>query len=135
MKIHFPSLQTLLAAAPSVILTVIGISVIVGTVQAVQQSNTALTERDELRTKLSSLRLEEQRLESLVVYYRTATFQELELRRSLLLAKPNEQVFRLPERHNARRPGDAPISIATKTAPRDSGAGIVRWIAFLRGAL
>ncbi len=51
----------------------------------------------QLQQQLAAVQLERSRLESLVVYYRTDAFKEKELRRALLLVRPGETVYALPE--------------------------------------
>ena len=52
---------------------------------------------DDLRGRLSELRVEKERQEALLTYYRSDAFKEKELRRTQLLALPNERVYALPE--------------------------------------
>lgn len=47
------------------------------------------------KTNLDSLNLERDRLKSLLVYYQSKSFQEIELRRHFLLKKPDETVVAL----------------------------------------
>lgn len=50
-----------------------------------------------LKQQLADMKLEKQRLEALLVYYQSDVYKEKELRRSMLLKKPNEKVYALPE--------------------------------------
>ena len=50
-----------------------------------------------LKERLQKAQLEEESLSALLVYYQTDSFKEKELRRTLLLKRPNERVYALPE--------------------------------------
>jgi|GEM_PF-6606888 len=52
--------------------------------------------------QLASLQLEKQRLEALLVYYKTDSYKEIELRQNFLLVMPGERVYALPESGNVR---------------------------------
>ena len=69
-----------------------------------------------LKTQLEEMKLEKQRLEALLSYYQSDVYKEKELRRSLLLKKPNEKVYALPE-------SSEPKSLMEGI---DSGSGLVR---------
>lgn len=56
----------------------------------------------DLEQKLSAANIEKQKLEALIVYYKTDSFKEKELRRALLLAKSDEKVYALPESYNPK---------------------------------
>jgi len=57
------------------------------------------------RDRIAELKLEKERLQSLLVYYDTSSYQEIELRRRLLLKKPGETVVALQ--------GDRPLTSLT----------------------
>jgi cell division protein FtsB len=71
--------------------------------QAMYRNYQAQQEVDKLAQQLESAQLERERLEALVVYYKTDAFREKELRRSLLLKLPEEKVYALPESAASRR--------------------------------
>lgn len=50
-------------------------------------------------SRIAELKLEKERLQSLLVYYNTTSYQEIELRRRLLLKKPGETVVALRGDH------------------------------------
>ena len=50
-----------------------------------------------LQKQLVAATVQRDRLRALLVYYRTNDYQELALRQDLLLQKPGERVFALPE--------------------------------------
>lgn len=78
---------------------ILALVIYVGTsaAQSIYKSYTAQKETKDLQNKLDSSVLEKQRLESLLVYYQTDAFKEVELRRALLMKNPGEKVYALPE--------------------------------------
>lgn len=77
-----------------------------------QQEIKAATDR------IAELNLEKERLQSLLVYYDTQSYQEIELRRRLLLKKPGETVVALR--------GDHPLTKLT-TEPDAAAPSIPAW--------
>jgi cell division protein FtsB len=71
--------------------------------QAVYRNYQAQQETLALKNQLLQAQQERARLEALLVYYQTDSFKEKELRRALLLKKPGEKVFALPESNAAKR--------------------------------
>lgn len=70
---------------------------------AVYRNYQSQQETVRLKNELRSFQQEKERLEALLVYYRTDSFKEKELRRTLLLKKPNEVVYALPESSVAKK--------------------------------
>lgn len=70
--------------------------------QAFMRNYSSQKDTDTLVRQLHVMQQERQRLESLVVYYKTDAYKEKELRRDLLLVRPDERVFALPESGNPR---------------------------------
>ena len=65
--------------------------------QAVIKNYQSQEETKRLQTELDRAKREQQRLEALLIYFRTENFKEKELRRSLLLIKPGEKAYALHE--------------------------------------
>lgn len=65
--------------------------------QAAVRNYSSQQEIGKLQQQLEVAKQERTRLESLVVYYRTDAYKEKELRRALLLVRPGEAVYALPE--------------------------------------
>jgi len=65
--------------------------------QAMYRNYQSQQDARQLNTQLAEARLEKEKWESLLVYYKTDDFKVKELRRSLLLKLPNEKVYALPE--------------------------------------
>jgi cell division protein FtsB len=90
------------------------------------QQDTAL-----LQKQLADGQLEEQRLKALIVYYGTDSFKEKELRRTLLMKKPTEKMYALPESGVTRSTDDA-----ITTGQKSATAGIQlpiwqQWVVYL----
>jgi cell division protein FtsB len=101
---------------------------------AVYRNYLSQAEMTALRDRLSSLQLEKERLEALIVYYKTDSFKEKELRRTLLLKKPNEKVYALPESSVARRVEDelaASVSAAAEKKKASSGPIWQQWLRYV----
>jgi cell division protein FtsB len=88
--------------------------------QAVIRNYHSQEEINDLEAHLADLKLEKQRLDALVIYYKTDAYKEKQLRQNLLLAKPNETVYALPEAGNVRsledealKPASAHVAVAT----------------------
>jgi hypothetical protein len=65
--------------------------------QAVYRSYESQKLTSDLQTQLDKDNQEKERLQALVIYYRTDSFKEKEMRRTLLLKRSNEKVYALPE--------------------------------------
>jgi len=63
-------------------------------------------EIDQAREEIVNLQLEREKLKSLLAYYETESYQEIELRRRLLLKKPGETVVALK--------GAEPLNVETE---------------------
>jgi cell division protein FtsB len=87
----------------------------------------------ELKQKLAVASLEKQKLEALIVYYKTDAFKEKELRRALLLAKPNEKVYALPESYNPKNLDQ--LTVAKSSVPKVKAeiaqTNVEQWVAYL----
>lgn len=78
-------------------LILLGVYVGVQTVERLQEADAARQETQQLQQRLAEARLERDRLSALLAYVQTPAFQEVELRRSLLLKRPGEKVYALNE--------------------------------------
>lgn len=76
---------------------------VVLTGQAVYRNYSAQKETKALKQRLTDSQFEREHLKALIVYYKTDSFKEKELRRALLLKKPNEQMYALPESSVSKR--------------------------------
>lgn len=65
--------------------------------QAVYKNYQEQQQISALQNQLVASRVEKERLQALLVYYNTDDYKELALRQDLLLQKPGEQVYALPE--------------------------------------
>lgn len=66
-------------------------------VQSMYKTYQAQQQTESLQEIITQDKLEKARLEAVLVYYQTDAFKEKELRRSLLLKRPGETVYALPE--------------------------------------
>lgn len=103
--------------------------------QAVIRNYHSQEEIKQLETRLAGLKLEKQRLEALIVYYKTDTFKEKELRRSLLLIRPGERVYALPEEGKVRSFEDELLKPAeqllAEQAPKSEDPYWKQWMAYV----
>ena len=84
-------------------------------------------------TNLTKLTLERDRLKSLLVYYNSRSFQEIELRRHFLLKRPDETVVAL--RSNQPLSGVAtPEELSPKTIDAPPATGWRLWWQFYFGS-
>lgn len=68
-----------------------------------------------LEQRAVTLKLEQQRLEALLVYLSTDAYKEKELRRALLLIRPGERVYALPESANPQILQDVAVNLPVKS--------------------
>ena len=80
-------------------LAIVGIYLLYSVSSSVYQNYQSKKEIGAIRTNITTLELEKERLQSLLVYYNTKSYQEIELRRRLLLKKPGETVVALRGDH------------------------------------
>jgi hypothetical protein len=78
-------------------LVLVAAYLIVVATQAIIRNYAAHQETAALQKQLADSQLEEQRLKALLVYYGTDSFKEKEMRRTLLVKKPEEKMYALPE--------------------------------------
>ena len=65
--------------------------------QAVLRNYHSQQETASLKAQLASVQVEKLRLQALLVYYNSDSYKEKELRRTLLMKKPTEKMYALPE--------------------------------------
>ena len=83
-----------------------------------------------LQHQLSQDAAEKERLQALLVYYGTTSYQEVELRSDLLLKLPNEKVYALPE-SSSGVPSDA-VPVAAPSTHAETGLPVWRqWLEYL----
>lgn len=73
------------------------------------------TEINKAKEEILTLQIEKERLQSLLSYYDTRSYQEIELRRRLLLKKPGEIVVALNGNAPLSEKDTTPENIQTKT--------------------
>ena len=71
-----------------------------------------------LQHELADLQLEQQRLNALNVYYETDAYKEKQLREDLLMIKPGERVYALPESGNVKSLEDEVLKPTTPDLPQ-----------------
>lgn len=106
-------------------LIALGIYVGVQTIERLQEADAAQQETRALEQRLAEAELERDRLEAFLAYVQTLAFQEVELRRSLLLKRPGERVYALSEQAGS----DAGPETIEVVQP-GSEAGIAAWWRF-----
>lgn len=98
---------------------------------AVYKNYQAQQETTGLKKRLIEAGFERERLSALVVYYKTDSFKEKELRRTLLLKKPEEKVYALPESSTSRALEES-LANASKANKKVSTAPIwQQWATYL----
>jgi cell division protein FtsB len=87
----------------------------------------------ELKGKLAAASLEKEKLTALIVYYKTDAFKEKELRRALLLAKPTEKVYALPESYNPKSLDQLAVAstVTPKVAQEIAKTNAEQWLSYL----
>jgi hypothetical protein len=129
LKTAFRLFQTSLSYIWLIVLAVY-FSILAG--QATYRNYQAQQEVRELDQQLQEAKLERERLEALVVYYKTDAFREKELRRSLLLKLPEERVYALPESAAIRKVEEEQALRRQEEEQRSSQPTWRQWIDYLR---
>ncbi|HSI20836.1 MAG TPA: septum formation initiator family protein [Verrucomicrobiae bacterium] len=101
--------------------------------QAIYRNYQAQQDSKALRAELAQAKQERERLEALVVYYKTDAFREKELRRSLLLRMPDEKVYALPESAIGKKAEEAEVALREQSDPRTSLPTWRQWFDYLLG--
>ena len=102
--------------------------------QAMLRNYSSQQETTALRTQLQTAKQERERLTSLVVYYQTDNFKEKELRRAMLLVRPNETVYALPESSMVRSLESETVSdgvVNTTASPNSALPYWRQWLQYL----
>jgi cell division protein FtsB len=99
--------------------------------QAIYRNYNAQQESKALQQQLTTAQEEKARLQSLVIYYNTDAFREKELRRALLLKKPDEKVYALPESAVGKQEEEAELARREQEDPRTSLPTWKQWIQYL----
>lgn len=107
------------------------LSVLAG--QAIYRNYLSEQDSRDLERQLAAARLEKERLEALVVYYKTDAFKEKELRRSLLLQMPEEKVYALPESNLSKKAEEVAEEKKRAEDPRTSLPTWRQWLEYLLG--
>lgn len=99
--------------------------------QAIYRNYQSQQVSDSLEAELIAAKLEKERLEALVVYYRTDAFKEKELRRTLLLKLPEEKVYALPESGIGLQVEEAEIARREEEERLSSDPNWKQWLNYL----
>jgi hypothetical protein len=108
------------------------ISVLAG--QAMYRNYTSQKETDALKQQLVDAKLDKERWEALLVYYNTDAYKEKVLRESLLLRKPDEKVYALPESGVSQQAEQVAIARKDAADPRKSLPTWRQWVEYLFGS-
>jgi len=84
----------------------------------------------ELKTEINVLDQERGKLEALIAYYKTGTFQELEARKKLGLKLPGEKVVKVEVLEEATA---SPTSKPEAVSPQSNKPNWQLWLDYLRG--
>ena len=84
-----------------------------------------------LRQTLVDAQDQEARLKALIVYYQTDSFKEKELRRTMLLKKPNEVVYALPESTVSKKAEDEALASTQAKAAAENRPVWRQWADYL----
>lgn len=90
--------------------------------QAVSRNYSSKQELARLEAQLVELEVEKTRLEALLVYLQTDSYKEKELRRALLLVKPGEKVYALPESAHPQSLEEAASGTVVAVTPETEAA-------------
>lgn len=107
-------------------LIALAIYVSVQTVERLQEADASRQETQQLEQRLREAELERDRLLAFLSYVQTPAFQEVELRRSLLLKRPGETVYALSEQSGSDA-GPEPVVLNRP----GTEAGLGAWWRFL----
>jgi len=101
--------------------------------QAVYKNYQAQQQVSDLQNQLTQAEGERDRLTALLVYYQTDSYKEKQLRQDLLLRKPGEKVYALPESAGAiSEEDDGQTTVSVSQAPAQNTDPIWRqWINYL----
>lgn len=101
--------------------------------QAVVRNYHAQQVTAELEQKLEAAGLEKQKLEALIVYYKTDAFKEKELRRALLLARTDEKVYALPESYNPKSLDQLAVTTPTQSEVKriEDTSNLKQWVSYV----
>ena len=85
----------------------------------------------QLRAEIQEIERDHSRLEALIAYYKTDTFQELEARKKLGFKRPEEKTARVEyeEAEEGRAAGEQPPAEPRPPAP----SNLQKWLAFIKG--
>ena len=81
------------------VLIVVGLYLLYSAAASLVSNYKSQQEIASAQNRITELKLEKERLQSLLVYYDTKSYQEIELRRRMLLKKPGETVVALRGDH------------------------------------
>ena len=97
------------------------LTVLVG--QAVNRNYQDEQDVQHLRDQLVQVKSEKERLQDLLVYYQSDDFKEKELRRSLLMKRPEETMYALPEYSFSQTGDENSIAVLEQALPGNTGTG------------
>lgn len=100
--------------------------------QSVLRNYHSQQQTGDLKQRLAQDLLEKERLQELLVYYQSDNFKEKELRQSLLLKRPSEHMYALPESSIAQA---AENNSLQQAAAKQADLGPIwhQWVEYLLG--
>jgi hypothetical protein len=107
------------------------ISVLAG--QAIYRNYNSQQETNALKQQLVDAQQEKERWQALLVYYSTDAYKEKVLRESLLLKRPDEKVYALPESSVGHQAEEAEVAKRQVVDPRVNLPIWRQWIEYLFG--
>lgn len=85
-----------------------------------------------MKQELEEAERERERLEALLIYYKTDAYKEKELRRALLLKRPEEAVYALPESSISKSLEEVTSAAVVKEAKKQPEEAIWKqWVHYL----
>lgn len=112
-------------------LVLVAAYLIVAATQAIIRNYHSQQDTAALQKQLADGQMEEQRLKALIVYYGTDSFKEKELRRTLLMKKPTEKMYALPESGVTRNADDAVVTGQKSVTPATGLPIWQQWVQYL----
>lgn len=101
---------------------------------AIYRNYQSQQETNSLVKELHQSQIEKERLQALLVYYKTDSYKEKELRSTLLLKKPNEKMYALPE-SSTPRSLEEDLPLASSNDPKKTSTKPIwgQWLDYLTG--
>lgn len=110
-----------------IVVSVVGYTawVMVGSIRKSYQANRRIAD---LKQQIDNLKVGNENLRNLLVYYQTNTFRELEARRRLGLKKASEKVFIIPDHQKGLMNPTVQLDLSNQPRPpEDQTANYLKW--------